>query len=236
MGDFLDRDGMRILVVEDDELVAEAVARGLRAAGFAVDRVASAEQAYVACAGASYEAMVIDIGLPGDDGLALVTRLRRDGKSMPVIMLTARQAVDDKLRAFDLGADDFLVKPFEQAELTARCRALIRRANLEASGRTTIGRLKVDLYGKRLTIDECDVVLTAREWAVLDYLVRHPGRIVSKDRLMEALTSWDQNITANAVEVHVSRLRSKLGDGAVIRNLRGLGYRLEEPTSDGALG
>ncbi len=220
---------MRILVVEDNELMADAVTRGLRAAGFAVDHALSAEQAYVACASAAYDAAVIDIGLPGDDGFALVAHLRRDGKLTPIIILTARQAVDDKLRAFDLGADDFLIKPFEQAELTARCRALIRRANLEASGHALIGQLKVDLYGKRLSIDERDVALTASEWAVMDYLVRHAGRIVSKERLMEALASWDKDVTANAIEVHISRLRSKLGEAAVIRSMRGLGYRLEEP-------
>lgn len=209
--------------------MAEAVSRGLRTAGFTVDHAASAERAYAACASAAYDLAVIDIGLPGDDGFTLVAHLRRTGKLMPVIILTARQAVDDKLKAFALGADDFLIKPFEQAELTARCTALIRRANLETSGRTVFGQLSVDLAGKRLLIADVETELTASEWALLDHLLRHVGRIVPKNRLMEALASWDKDVTANAVEVHISRLRTKLGSATVIRAMRGLGYRLEEP-------
>jgi DNA-binding response OmpR family regulator len=130
-----------------------------------------------------------------------------------------------------LGADDFLSKPFEAAELAARCRALMRRSSGASSGVVKLNRMSVDLVGKRLRIDEAEVELTAREWSVLECLVRRMGLIVSKDRLQQAVASPDHDITANAVEVHISRLRAKLGTAAIVRSLRGLGYRLEEAKS-----
>jgi len=136
--------------------------------------------------------------------------------------------LQDKIRAFDLGADDFLLKPFEQAELAARCKALIRRANLAPVGALRIGRLSIDLIGHQLNLDSQPVDLTKREWAVLESLAHNIGRVVSKERLLRALTGWEQDLSANALENHVSRLRAKLGDAAVIRTVRGLGYRLEE--------
>ena len=199
---------MRLLIVEDDEIVADAVARGLAAADF--------------------DLAVIDIGLPGADGLSLVRRLRSGGRSLPTLILTARCTLNDKVKALDLGADDFLGKPFEPAELAARCRALVRRANGALQGALNLNRMVVDLTGKRLRIDDAEVDLTAREWLVFECLVRRIGLIVSKERLAQALAQPDQDVSPNAVEVHVSRLRAKLGSAAVIRSLRGLGYRLEE--------
>jgi DNA-binding response OmpR family regulator len=134
----------------------------------------------------------------------------------------------DKVKALDIGADDFLAKPFEPAELAARCRALLRRAGGALEGLVKLNRLSVDLGKRRLCIDDAEVELTAREWLALECLVRRAGQIVPRERVQQALAGPDQDITANAVEVHVSRLRAKLGDAAVIRNLRGLGYRLEE--------
>jgi DNA-binding response OmpR family regulator len=142
--------------------------------------------------------------------------------------LTARDTLEDKVQALDLGADDFLSKPFETAELVARCRALLRRANAAVSGTLTFNRMALDLVGKRLCIDGADVELTFREWLVLECLTRQLGRIVSKEQLMQAISNLETDVTPNAVEVHVSRLRGKLGDAAVIRSLRGMGYRLEE--------
>jgi len=222
---------VRLLIVEDDDLVADAVARGLTAANFDVQRTGSAEAALAALAANDFDMAVIDIGLPGSDGLSLVRRLRSGGKSLPALILTARCTLADKVKALDLGADDFLSKPFEPAELVARCRALIRRAGGAASGIIKLHRISVDLIGKRLCIDESEVELTAREWLVLECLVRRTGLIVQKERIQQALAIADHDITANAVEVHVSRLRAKLGTAAVIRSLRGLGYRLEEPKS-----
>ena len=174
---------------------------------------------------------VIDVGLPGADGLTLVRRLRSAGNTMPTLILTARCTLNDKVKALDLGADDFLSKPFEAAELAARCRALMRRSNGAASGVIKLNRMSVDLKGKQLRIDDAEVELTAREWLLLECLVRRIGLIVSKERLLQAVAHPDQDITPNAVEVHISRLRAKLGGAAVVRTLRGLGYRLEEAKS-----
>jgi len=222
---------MRILIVEDSDLVADAVMRGLAAAQFVVDRVASAEAAQATLAAERFDLAVIDIGLPGADGLTLVRRLRKEGLTIPTLILTARDTLEDKVQALDLGADDFLSKPFETAELVARCRALLRRANAAVSGTLTFNRMALDLVGKRLCIDGADVELTFREWLVLECLTRQLGRIVSKEQLMQAISNLETDVTPNAVEVHISRLRGKLGDAAVIRSLRGMGYRLEEASA-----
>jgi DNA-binding response OmpR family regulator len=219
---------MRLLVVEDDDIVADAIARGLSAAKYSVHRVNSAEAAQAAMALEEFALAVIDVGLPGADGLTLVRRLRSGGKTMPTLILTARCTLNDKVKALDLGADDFLSKPFEPAELAARCRALMRRSSGALDGVIKLNRLNVDLPGKRLSIDGAEVELTAREWLLFECLVRRIGQVVSKERVQQALANPDQDITPNAIEVHVSRLRAKLGEAAVIRSLRGLGYRLEE--------
>ena len=218
---------MRILVVEDNELVADAIVRGLAMAGFAVDRAANAESASVALAAEHFDLALLDIGLPGTDGLTLLRRLRSDGNPLPVMVLTARDTLAAKVEALDLGADDFLIKPFEQAELAARCRALIRRSNLSTSGQLSLGRMRIDVTGRQLHIDGALVELTGREWLVLECLALNANRVVSKDRLQQAIVSWDQAVTPNAVEVYVSRLRTKLADAATIRAVRGLGYRFE---------
>ncbi len=219
---------MRLLVVEDDDIVADAITRGLSAANFSVHRVTSAETAQSAIAGEEFALAVIDVGLPGTDGLTLVRRLRSAGKTLPTLILTARCTLSDKVKALDIGADDFLSKPFEPAELVARCRALMRRSSGALDGVIKLNRMSVDLTGRRLLIDEAEVELTAREWLVLECLVRRTGQIVSKERVQQAVAGPEQEVTPNAVEVHISRLRSKLGDAVVIRSLRGLGYRLEE--------
>jgi two-component system OmpR family response regulator len=219
---------VRLLLVEDDDLVADAILRGLTAASYAVHRVSSAEAALAAIASEEFALAVIDVGLPGADGLTLVRRLRSAGKSLPTLILTARCTLTDKVKALDLGADDFLSKPFEAAELAARCRALMRRSSGASNGIVKLNRMGVDLGGKRLCIDEVEIDLTAREWLVLECLTRRVGQIVSKERVQQAVAGPDQDITPNAVEVHISRLRAKLGTAAVIRSLRGLGYRLEE--------
>jgi DNA-binding response OmpR family regulator len=219
---------MRLLVVEDDDIVADAITRGLSAAKYSVHRVNSAEAAQSAMAAEEFALAVIDVGLPGADGLTLVRRMRNSGKTLPTLILTARCTLNDKVKALDLGADDFLSKPFEPAELAARCRALMRRSSGAIDGVITLNRMSVDLNGKRLSIDSAEVELTAREWLLLECLVRRIGQVVPKERVQQAIASPEQDITPNALEVHVSRLRAKLGDAAIIRSLRGLGYRLEE--------
>jgi DNA-binding response OmpR family regulator len=220
---------VRLLIVEDDDIVADAIERGLAPAGYSAHRVASAEAARAALEAEEFALAIIDVGLPGADGLSLVRRLRSAGVRTPTLVLTARCTLADKVKALDIGADDFLSKPFEPAELAARCRALMRRAGGALEGVIRMNRLSVDLNGRRLRIDDDEVELTAREWLVLECLVRRTGQIVTKERVQQALAAPD--ITANAVEVHVSRLRGKLGDAAIIRSLRGLGYRLEEAKS-----
>ena len=219
---------MRLLLVEDDDIVADAIQRGLTAASYTVHRVSSAESAQAALLNEEFALAIVDVGLPGADGLTLVRRLRSAGKVLPTLILTARCTLADKVKALDLGADDFLSKPFEAAELAARCRALMRRSSGELNGIIKLNRMSVDLIGRQLRIDAAEVELTAREWLVLECLVRRIGLIVSKERLLQAVSGPEQDISANAIEAHVSRLRAKIGDAAIIRSLRGLGYRLDE--------
>jgi DNA-binding response OmpR family regulator len=219
---------MRILVVEDDALVADAIRRGLAEAGYAVDHVESAERAGTALGSESFDLAVVDIGLPGVDGLVLLQRMRRAGTAVPVLILTARDALADRVNALDLGADDYLVKPFALPELVARCRALIRRSRSAASAELVIGELHLDLAARRVEVEGKTVSLTRREWAVLECLSLNIGRVVAKDRLLQAIANWDEDIGANAIEVYVSRLRTKLGGTAPIRTVRGLGYRLDD--------
>jgi DNA-binding response OmpR family regulator len=219
---------MRILVVEDDALVADAIRRGLAEAGYAVDHVESAERAGTALGSESFDLAVVDIGLPGVDGLVLLQRMRRAGTAVPVLILTARDALADRVNAHDLGADDYLVKPFALPELVARCRALIRRSRSAASAELVIGELRLDLAARRVEVEGKTVSLTRREWAVLECLSLNIGRVVAKDRLLQAIANWDEDIGANAIEVYVSRLRTKLGGTAPIRTVRGLGYRLDD--------
>ena len=220
---------MRIIVVEDDALVADAIRRGLTEGGFAVDHVTTAEQAEVSLASGEFDLAVIDIGLPGADGLSLVRKLRRQGATLPVLILTARDGLADRVSALDTGADDYLVKPFAVPELQARARALLRRTR---SGKTTqfiVGGLSVDLAARQVTVAGAALELTRREWSILECLVLEAGQVVSKDRLLQAIAGWDDELTPNAVEVYVSRLRAKLGSHAALRTIRGLGYRLDEP-------
>jgi len=222
---------MRVLVVEDDQVVGDAVQRALTLDGFAVDHVDSAERAKAALQTESFDLAIVDIGLPKEDGMQLVKDWRRKGRSVPVLMLTARDGLSDRVNALDLGADDYLTKPFQVAELLARCRALVRRANRAASSVLLFGSLKLDLAHKEASQGELPLDLTRREWSILECLVLNAGRVVSKEKLMSAVASWNEDISPNAVEVYVSRLRSKLGDAVVIRVIRGLGYRLDEARS-----
>ena len=222
---------MRVLVVEDDHVVGDAVQRALSLEGYAADHVESAERAKSALHTETFDLAIVDIGLPREDGLQLVRDLRRRGRNLPVLMLTARDGLSDRVNALDLGADDYLTKPFQVAELLARCRALVRRANGVASTEIVFGPLKLDLAHKEVTVQGEPLDITRREWSVLECLVLNAGRVVSKEKLLSAVASWNDELTPNAVEVYVSRLRTKLGDAAVIRVIRGLGYRLDEPKS-----
>ncbi len=171
--------------------------------------------------------VVLDIGLPGMDGFEVVRRLRARGSTIPVLLLTARDAVEDRVRGLELGADDYLVKPFATAELVARIRALARR-NTPKPAVLALGELSLDTFAKRARVGERTIDLSVREWAVLEYLLQHGTRVVSKQQIIDAILPWGEDLTLNAVEVYISRLRLKIADAGVnIRTIRGFGYMLE---------
>jgi two-component system OmpR family response regulator len=177
----------------------------------------------------NFDAIVLDLGLPDRDGYEVVRHLRQQGKSLPVLILTARDAVEDRVQGLDLGADDYVVKPIAMAELQARLRALIRRSSGAGSPRFTIGKLELDTTGKRAYLHEQALDLSAREWSVLEYLATHSRRIISKEQLIQAITAWDRELSGNAIEAYIHRVRAKIEDsGVIIRTVRGLGYMLEE--------
>lgn len=224
---------MRILLVEDDTLLADGLSRSLRQAGYAVDWVKNGAEADRWLEIQNYDAAILDLGLPGMEGAEILRRLRARSNATPVLVLSAREALDERVRLLDLGADDYLVKPAAFAELEARLRALLRRQRTSPENELNIGALRLDTIGKRAWLGEELLDLTAREWAVLEYLAARPGRIVSKEQLIQSLYSWDEEITPNAVEKFISRLRTKLDSGGVaIRTVRGLGYLLEKPAEN----
>ena len=224
---------MRVLLVEDDSIVADAVVGGLRGAGFAVDRVESAEQGDTAMLTEHFDLIVLDIGLPGVSGLEWLRRLRArhtDGARRPVLILTARDGMDDRVDGLNLGADDYMVKPFELRELIARCRALIRRTGSKTAETVRFGPLTIDSESRVVHFGDQQIELTPREWSILEYLLLHADAVVGKDKLLQAISDWDDNLAPNAIEVYVSRLRTKLDPAGVrIRTVRGVGYRIEEP-------
>ena len=226
---------MRLLLVEDDVMVASGIKLGLSDAGYSVDWVGSAERAEQALERESFDAAILDIGLPGLDGLQLTQRLRARGLAMPVLILTARDALSDRVQGLDLGADDYMVKPFELPELLARLRALLRRSQAATSAVLSFGALEMDTAQRRVTLAGQPLELGPREWTVLEYLLINAPKPASKDKLLQALTGWDKEITPNAIEVYISRLRAKLDPaGVALRAIRGFGYRLElqAPASD----
>lgn len=225
---------MRVLLVEDDPLVADAVCAGMRDSGMAVDRVESAEQADTALRTEHFDLIILDIGLPGMSGLEFLRRLRRGGRGVderiPVLILTARDGLDDRVDGLDLGADDYMIKPFEFRELLARSRALIRRTGSSIAEATRLGELTLDASRREMKCGPRAIDLTPREWSIMEYLALHLETVVPKHKLLQAISGWDDSLAPNAVEVYVSRLRGKLdGTGVTIRTVRGVGYRLEGP-------
>jgi len=223
---------MRLLLVEDDVMVASGIKLGLCNAGYTVDWVGSAERAEAAVARDSFDLAIVDIGLPGFDGLELTRRLRALGLTMPVLILTARDALQDRVQGLDLGADDYMVKPFELPELLARLRALLRRSQAATSAVLGFGPLEMDTANRRVTLAGQALDLGPREWTVLEYLLLQAPKPAAKDKLLQALNGWDKDITLNAIEVYISRLRAKLEPaGLCLRAIRGFGYRLEMPSA-----
>lgn len=218
----------RILLVEDDAALARGIAAVLRAKGHALDVVGDGEGALAAAADEPYALILLDLGLPDMDGIEVLRRIRRAGNRTPVLVLTARDAVGDRIAGLDNGADDYVLKPFDPDEMEARVRALLRRATGEASATVTIGALVLDPARATATLAGRDLALRRREWAVLERLAARPGKIVSKERLASEVFGYDDPVAPNAVEVYVARLRRKLEpDGPAIRTMRGLGYILD---------
>lgn len=219
---------MRLLLVEDDVMVASGIKLGLTDAGYTVDWVGSAERAEQVLEREAFDAAILDIGLPGGDGLALTRHIRALGLALPVLILTARDALHDRVQGLDLGADDYMVKPYELPELLARLRALLRRSQAATSAVLSFGALEMDTAHRRVTLSGQPMELGPREWTVLEYMLMQTPKPVAKDKLLAALTGWDKEITPNAIEVYVSRLRAKLEPaGIAVRAIRGFGYRLE---------
>jgi DNA-binding response OmpR family regulator len=218
---------VRLLIIEDNQRLCQAVAVSLRAQGFAVDTAASATEGLRVWRAADYDAAVLDLMLPDGTGLGALKEMRDRGNKTPVLILTALGSIEDRVRGLDGGADDYLVKPFAMQELIARLRALLRRPGA-ALGRTlTLGSVKLDTSARIVTVAETPLDLTRSELIVLEALLRHQGRVVSKERLAECLYDFEQERSANSVETQVHRLRRKLaaaGADVSLRTLRGLGY------------
>jgi len=220
---------MRILIAEDDPVLADGLTRSLRNSEYAVDCVHDGAAADHALSTMTYDLAIIDVGLPRLDGFEVIKRLRRRAATPPVLILTAHDALQQRVRGLDLGADDYMTKPFELPELEARVRALIRRSASGGNALIINGKLNLDTTGRRVTVDDQPLDLSARELGVLEVLMLRSGRVVSKDQLAEKLYGWDEDVGTNAIEVCVHRLRKKIEpSGVVIRTIRGLGYLMEK--------
>ena len=219
---------MRLLLVEDDPALANSTLRALQSQGWAVDWSTRGEPVAQSLAQDSYDLLILDIGLAGIDGFETLRRLREQGSTTPVLMLTARDAIEDRVRGLEGGADDYLVKPFALAELVARVRVLTRRAQARSKDALALGGLRMDLAARRAFVNEKSIELSAREWAVLEFLLTRVGKVVAKEQILQAISGWDGVLSENAIEVYVSRLRAKLEPaGLRIRTVRGFGYLLE---------
>jgi len=218
---------MRVLLVEDDRMLGDGVQAGLGASGFTVDWVRDGESALAALASEAFAAVLLDLGLPRRDGLSVLAELRRVGNGVPVMILTARDQIADKVRGLDLGADDYLVKPFDLDELAARLRALVRRASGRADVRLRHGDLVLDPAARTVIQRGEAVSLTSREFDLLNVLLDAAGRVLTRRALEEQLYAWGEALESNALEVHVHHLRRKLG-ADLIRTVRGVGYMVDE--------
>ena len=219
---------MRLLVVEDDRDLNRQLVKAFEQAGYAVDEAFDGEEGEFLGETEPYDAVVLDIGLPGKDGVAVLEAWRKAGRKMPVLVLTARDRWSEKVQAFDAGADDYVTKPFHLEDVLARLRALVRRASGHASSDLVCGPVRIDTRTSRVSVNDVTIKLTSLEYRLISYLMHHSGRVVSRTELVEHLYDQDFDRDSNTIEVFVGRLRKKLGVDA-IRTIRGLGYVLEPP-------
>lgn len=220
---------MRLLVVEDFQILREALVKGLRECGYAVDASGDGEEGLWYATTNDYDAILLDIMLPRIDGLEVIRRIRAKGRDVPILLLTARDQVDDRVTGLDAGADDYLTKPFAVAELLARVRALVRRRHQQSDPMVTMGDLKVDTTARRAWRADIELDLAAREWALLHVLAANAGRVVTRQEISEHLYEFEKDITPNAVEAIVTRLRRKLSpndEPSLLQTRRGIGYIL----------
>ena len=222
---------MRVLLVEDDALLGKAVRIGLEQQGHAVDWIRDGAIAEAAALDGDYGAVLLDLGLPRQDGMTVLANLRRKGFSRPVLIITARDQIPDRVVGLDAGADDFIVKPFDLAELGARLRAAERRASGRAQPQIVHRELRLDPGARMVTFRDRPIALTAREYALLLHLLTHRGRMQTRTQLQEALYAWDAEIDSNAVEVHIHHLRRKLGK-QLIETVHGQGYLIKNETNE----
>ncbi|HKB59135.1 MAG TPA: response regulator [Gallionellaceae bacterium] len=219
---------MRLLLVEDDAMIGESLQLGLGKSGHAVDWVQDGKRAGLALKNDVYDLMVLDLGLPGKDGLTLLREIRGRGNEVPVLIVTARDAVDDRVAGLNAGADDYLVKPYDLKELQARIHAVTRRRHGRTQPLISLGALSLDTVTRQVTMRGEQVSLSAREFSLLHALMASPGAVRSRRELEEVLYGWGQEVDSNAVEVHIHKLRHKLG-ARTIENVRGAGYRVADP-------
>ena len=225
---------MRILIAEDDEVLADGLSRSLRAAGYAVDAVNNGHTADSALAAQNFDVLILDLGLPGVAGLEVLRRLRARNSRIPVLILTAADSVEQRVKGLDLGADDYMAKPFALSELEARVRALTRRSLAGAQVVLRNGPLALDPAGRVATLNEVPLDLSARELGLLEILISRPGRLVSKEQLVDHLCEWGEEVSTNAIEVYVHRLRRKIEPGGIrIVTVRGLGYSMQRAADAG---
>jgi two-component system OmpR family response regulator len=219
---------MRIFIVEDDLVLADGLKNSLMQSGYAVDLATTGADADNILTYQTFDLVLLDLGLPKLNGFEVLKRLRSRGSKVPVLILTANNDLDDRVKGLDLGADDYLSKPFILAELEARVRALIRRGHAGGSALITVGKLQLDTANHAATYDDQSLNLSARELAVLEILMQKAGKVVNKEQMLEKLCNFDEDISDNALEVYLHRLRKKLDYGDInIRTIRGLGYMLE---------
>lgn len=222
---------MKVLVVEDEKRIANFIRKGLEEQGFVVECSADGNEAYFLATTQQYDAIVLDIMLPGRDGLSILQNLRKQANGVPVLVLTARSELGERIEGLNLGADDYMTKPFYVEELVARLHALVRRVSGERLIILQAGELSVNLVSREVKVGSAPVRLTVREFNLLEYLMRSPGRVLTRTQILEHVWGYDFDIETNLIDVHIQRMRKKLGPGIapMIETVRGVGYRFAKP-------